>query len=211
MITHYDTVVSWPERIDAQQKLYFKRLGEQAVMQVKLYDYLRVVSEILASLRAADEARIAGFRNQGIGWYTSEQEADEVAPELLASIGIDPSAQQSADLQFLKLEQKLRKEKGLNTTGLDYDKCKELSDRRFGFGTPNIDVLGLTDWFDPHHDSCYRAFNTAREIFLHKYSVENEKRPRFKDAWDTLLNTLPPTPKVQPASAEKARGLSVVY
>lgn len=176
-----------------KQKLYLNGAKENGLEQVTLDQYLRAVGDSINALREISEKNITQFQQQGIGWYTLEQEADEVAPELLALIGLEPEVQISSSLKLLSTISHESSARGFKLPGLSFEKCKDLADRRFGYGTNSVTTVALSDWIDEHHDQCYRVFNSVREIFLHKYTVNASKRPRFSESWEELVKTLPAT------------------
>ncbi len=87
-----------------------------------------------------------------LGWYTSEQEADDVAGEILAALGLDFS--QVADF--------------LLRDDLTKDNCA--SRRSSGWMTNGkIEVEPLHWYVDDHHTGCFRAFNFDQEKAAHQY------------------------------------------
>lgn len=111
------------------------------------------------------ERKVAGLyersRQAGIGYYTAEQEADELAIELLARAGISPQAAVNTfDLRFQDIVP--------DALSMGPRECREAVKNRFrdAGGWMAIPV-GL--WKDPHHSPCYRAFNAQQEIEAHGY------------------------------------------
>lgn len=125
---------------------------------------------------------------QGIGWYTTEQEADEIGAELIASVGIVPQKMPGSLFDLFKY---LNDRKAKITQGLDYETCRKLSANNFGIGTGNVRTVAIGNWADNHHDLCYRIFNSTRDLLTHKYVAALEKRPKFPTAWADVLKSLP--------------------
>jgi Zn-dependent protease with chaperone function len=137
---------------------------------------------------------------KGIGWYTTEQEADEIGAELVASVGIEPSAMPSSLFDLFKYVH----ERGSKMMkGVDYNTCKKLAANNFGIGTGSIRSVAIGDWVDTHHDMCYRIYNISRDSLSHKYNVNTNKRPKFDTSWSELVTKLP-----APRGNEKPRILS---
>ncbi len=143
-------------------------------------------SEINQSRRAAD-AMVGSLVLRGIGWYTTEQEADEIAAEAISSVGIDA---QKASSHLWALFKYIY-EKKAKVTGVDYLTCQNLARNNFGIGTGNVRTVALGDWADNHHDLCYRIYNMTRDLLVHNYKTDVSKRPQFSMSWDNALRLLP--------------------
>lgn len=121
--------------------------------------------------------------NQNLGQYTVEQEADELAVEWLAKLGL---AVNSAIETQIKLS-----EKYFNTSNaagwVTGTECRK------AFANGWIDSAGqpmmvpVADWADIHHSPCFRAFNMDREIKAHKYSREGKQAQGPGASWETLV------------------------
>jgi hypothetical protein len=109
------------------------------------------------------KARALGARAQqiGFGWYTDEQEADEIAVHLMALAGENPRS--AADIFFKQL--------GLFDTGGTSTVAPSLSECRKGFlnnwqdwrfnSVPWVPFFGYT--YQLHPSDCYRIFNVDKE------------------------------------------------
>ena len=124
---------------------------------------------------------------KGIGWYTTEQEADEIAAEFIASVGIDPTKATAGLWDLFKYVTS----RNVKPTGVDYPTCLKLASNNFGFGTGSVRTVSLGDWSEIHHDLCYRIYNSSRDLFAHNYKFDVSKRPQFKLAWDSEVKLLP--------------------
>lgn len=99
-----------------------------------------------------------------LGFYTVEQEADELALEWLSDFGLHPSSMADG-LMILGTEWE---KSGTNTGHMPMSKCREL--RKGGWlenGKPASVPVG--DLSDAHHSPCFRIFNIDREIKAHAY------------------------------------------
>ena len=137
---------------------------------------------------------------KGIGWYTTEQEADEIGAELVASVGIQPSAMPSSLFDLFKYVHESRSKM---MKGVDYNTCKKLAVNNFGIGTGSVRSVAIGDWVDTHHDMCYRIYNISRDSLSHKYNVNSNMRPKFNTSWSELVTQLP-----APRANEKPRALN---
>lgn len=109
--------------------------------------------------RKAD-AVVARGRALGFGWYTEEQEADEMSLEILALLGIDAGYARSVYLSMAESADR-RDEPGAQ-------ECAVLAARgwRDEQGRSVTLLPGRLD--DPHHDPCFRAFNIDHELLRHR-------------------------------------------
>ncbi|HET9237511.1 MAG TPA: hypothetical protein VFO10_09690 [Oligoflexus sp.] len=145
----------------------------------------------LPAVIAAPQTRIGELSRQadavGLGQYTSEQEADELTIEWLAKFGIDPNHGITAALKLLKLESEfppLTSSIGAYT----YDQCVRAYESKFRGADGREQRVPVGDYSDPHHSSCFRAFNMNREIDTHQYmsSLPPPRVPLPTPAWDAI-------------------------
>ncbi len=145
----------------------------------------------MPGLLAAPDTRVAELSQRadelGLGQYTSEQEADELAVEWLAAFGMDPHHGITAALKLLKLE----KDYPPTTQSIGaytYDQCVRAYEAKFRGPDGREQRVPVGDYLDPHHSSCFRAFNMHREIEAHAYMTKM-RAPRVAapaPAWDTI-------------------------
>ena len=119
-----------------------------------LLDFIEGVSEEFDKFGTA----ISEFRQKAVdlklGFYTNEQEADEVSLEYLSYY-----------------DRKI----ALNAPKFYIDLINNSSERKACSDGVHEVELGesfywpIKDWLDPHHSPCYRAVNLAREIYFHGY------------------------------------------
>ncbi len=104
----------------------------------------------------------------GLGQYTSEQEADELAVEWLIKFGMDPFNGVTASLKLLKIEAEFP---SLPTSvgAYTYEQCVQAYATQFRAADGEEIRVPVGDYSDPHHSGCYRAFNMNREIAAHDY------------------------------------------
>jgi hypothetical protein len=117
--------------------------------------------ELIAAQNKDVSLLIHKANNQQLGYYTDEQEADEIGLELTARVGIDPQYSIDAFLKFLKISES---EFGLRPTvpgTLNYEKCA--ASMKQGFP----DFVPIADYQDIHHSTCFRAYNLYRETMAH--------------------------------------------
>lgn len=148
----------------------------------------------LAETQAAREKILqpgAGFfaenelmKTQHLGFYTTEQEADELGLELLAAIGLSP------DLIAQKQLHAMQNAPPPDSTGTPYAECVRL--RAAGWkdeaGHPVSVPVGRPS--DVHHDNCFRVFNADREQSIHHY-VRMGAPPVPPGNWDEALAAIP--------------------
>lgn len=149
--------------------------------------WLSLCSKELMLSRRTAEQKIGDFVLRGISWYTLEQEADEIAAELISSVGIEPLHATSHLWGLFKYVN----EKRASVTGVDYATCQNLAKNNFGLGTGSVRTVALGDWSDIHHDLCYRIYNVSRDVHAHNYKADAKKRPQFSITWSDVVKSLP--------------------
>ena len=145
------------------------------------------------NLDFSEENKLMTEKN--LGFYTNEQEADEIALELMAKVGVPGGVM----IDKLLVVQKAND--GFTDTGvLKWAECAALRERgwRDEAGKPvSVPIGNLSD---PHHSLCFRAFNVSRELNAHHYATAVRPTPPG-DEWSTImtrlgaeLNPAPPPP-----------------
>lgn len=174
-------------------------------MQGSLYDVIMALDATMRDYSADEEAFYSFLDTNRIGYYTSEQEADEMAVELLANIGLDPEAHAKFDLQGGHLREKeasewfgrLNRVPGRKPGQSVMDRCEELYQNDWidpsnpGAGYQFIPIGDLTGI---HHGLCYRAFNSKRELVAHQaeYAAAVPVQFTFDHEWQHFRDLLGP-------------------
>lgn len=96
-----------------------------------------------------------------LGYYTYEQEADELALEFLAELGIPTNIGSEAMMRMLKGTG------NVPPTELDYKACSELRANDWLTADKKSVYVPIGNLADPHHSLCYRAYNLDRERKAH--------------------------------------------
>ncbi len=108
----------------------------------------------------------------GIGFYTTEQEADEQQMETVVHLGLDPAQLVAWDVEFYKNMEGTYDEH----QGLDMKRCGELLMKQWiEDGRPVL--VPVADYNDIHHSDCYRIFTSSREIAAHQYDKPDPEVP----------------------------------
>lgn len=122
------------------------------------------------------------LRRNGVGLYTTEQEADDFAMELSVRLGLSPERVLEAWLDFMRAvdrvyEQSYSPEELARMRAerheIDTPTCEAMLRAGFtrtdetGATVPVTVPLGALD--EAHHGSCYRLFNLWREARAHRY------------------------------------------
>ena len=125
-----------------------------------------------------------------LGIYTTEQEADDLAMDLLASLGMNPAESVEAWWRFTQMSAVTEEQQtALGADGLSLRQCTELY--RDGWTKAGEDgvrrpvVIPLGDITEPHHGNCYRLFNLTRERDAHQYVVQGAP-PIFDQPWSDV-------------------------
>jgi hypothetical protein len=99
-----------------------------------------------------------------LGYYTYEQEADELALEFLSELGIPTQIGSEAMLRLLKQSQPN------GPLELDYAQCTALKEKNWVDPNSKSIYVPIGNLADPHHSLCYRAYNLDRERKTHCFN-----------------------------------------
>jgi Peptidase family M48 len=158
------------------QSVNFKSLLERSV---------KIVNETRMFLNNANKV----LNQQKVGWYTTEQEADEISAELLAATGIQPIESAKTQIKLLQLQESLGSISPPNT--INSEKCSQMLNNGFKNSDGNYEFPGIGGFRDPHHSGCYRAFHIVRELDAHKYKVSELKHSLNSQEWKKVQDSLP--------------------
>lgn len=117
-----------------------------------------------------------------VGLYTIEQEADEIALEIMTKLGVSPAETLQAWIRFIGATDAKR---GTNEAA----ECQAMLDSGFqtrgAGGKPSPMLVSMGDLEDPHHGVCYRLYNLWRETRAHAYEAQGTYTS-VGPAWDDL-------------------------
>lgn len=117
-----------------------------------------------------------------IGFYTSEQEADDFAAEYVAKIGLDPLQANLEKYRHYRADPDYSEDDFLaRNGGLTFERCLALREGEWSHVVP---MGSLTDI---HHGGCYRLFNMDQEVKAHGWSAAPVAKPQFKQSWAEVL------------------------
>lgn len=160
-----------PSNASANLKNAFKAYTEE------IYQVLSPANGVSSAAEQAVEAAVT----QSIGWYTTEQEADEFGIQYVVKLGLEGNAAIHADFVFFGgadiFERAQNTPESVNaaTTNISIENCAKAymrkppwsnADRRQPFFPP------IGDYFDDHHSDCFRMYNLDQELSIHKYNRE---------------------------------------
>lgn len=125
---------------------------------------------------------------KGLGFYTTEQEADEIAVELMAKVGLPGGVIIDKLLKVQKLVDSFGPNP-LDTGTLKWTECSALRERGFRDADGKLVSVPVGDLSDPHHSLCFRAFNVSREIAAHDYTIAARPDPGG-EPWARVLTRM---------------------
>jgi hypothetical protein len=126
---------------------------------------------------------MAQARDQKLGQYTQEQEADELAVEWTTTIGLPPESMVHTNMTMagMSAEDEMG---GLIFGG---ETCTKLFENNWQDAAGNPVFVPVGDYSEIHHSACFRAFNTQRELLAHSYVQQSGNRPTPPGgAWDLI-------------------------
>ncbi|MCX6109755.1 MAG: hypothetical protein NTZ90_09170 [Proteobacteria bacterium] len=109
-----------------------------------------------------------GDRNH-IGWYTNEEEADDLGLEWLTMLGIEPLEMSRSFLQLMTLAEQDPNHSVDLIADVDAKTCQKLLERRFRSDSGERIYVSIGDYDEPHHNHCYRIANLNRQIELYGF------------------------------------------
>lgn len=128
--------------------------------------------------------------SKGLGWYTVEQEADELSIEILSLLGVPLHSAVESNFRFLELEEKSGAKfmKDSHLVGkIPHKRCQELYKNGWKDEAGNPIFVAVGGFVDTHHSGCFRAFNMDREIRAHKYMLAPSVKLPFAEPWSKIL------------------------
>ncbi len=109
-----------------------------------------------------------------LGFYTNEQEADELGAEWLADIGLSPKAAVETYLRIGKWSEGEGSKPSASLLETPADECQKLYENNWMDSAGKFKFVAIGNYIDPHHHTCYRAFNVDREIRAHKFKAAGD-------------------------------------
>ncbi len=152
------------------------KLGKVTLpFRATLADVLNALNTNATKLDAKEASLLAHVKQNRIGLYTTEEEADDLAMEFAARIGISPDQVMQAWLRFMQQIVGAVPPEYRAQYQAEYDSCKVLFDNGFtttdAAGKKIAAFVPIGNLSEPHHSDCYRLFNFWRNKKLRKYTV----------------------------------------
>ncbi|HYX32879.1 MAG TPA: M48 family metalloprotease [Oligoflexus sp.] len=140
-----------------------------------IQDVDKIIKEKVGGIESAKVLVVREAQEKGLGWYTAEQEADDIGTEMVYRVGLDP-------MSFVEFTVNSAEAQGNTERRKQYEA---------GFPTP----VSLENFDDLHHDYCFRAYNIFQEIEVHKdyfakYSESTIPVIQPELTWNAALDTL---------------------
>lgn len=135
----------------------------------------------------------AQVEKEQLGWYTEEQEADDILLEIVQLAGIPFD---NAISYRVKALTQWSKESKIPVVGqFEAAACMKAYERGWKneLGEPLVVPVGM--WEDQHHSACYRLYNVTEEIRRHTYMqkplrVTPLSDEKYRAIQDLLLNDI---------------------
>lgn len=155
-----------------------------------LDDALRELTTRLEEIDRKEAMLIDRVATGNFGWYTTEQEADEIGLELATRAGFQPADVITASLRTYEQLDAAYHRAGVDRSDeVSAATCKKWLAAGFtetdasGVKKPVRVPLGTLS--DPHHAGCYRVYNQWRESKRHDYVVA-APMPELSPPWASL-------------------------
>jgi hypothetical protein len=171
-----------PDRVAVLAESNFARISEGAASLAALLDRATTLAREIDAREHELERRLVENR---IGLYTHEQEADDLALEIVTRLGISPAEALRSWIAYARASEahtdallgagtvkRAAEEHG----SVDAETCAGLAEKGFMDGdTPMFVSMGNLG--DAHHADCYRIYNLRREAMVHRYVVARPPAP----------------------------------
>jgi hypothetical protein len=147
---------------------------------------VKTVSKFLWAKEDASVETLQKAFDSRLGHYTQEQEADEIAVEWLTEVGLDP---RDAAETYLRIGEWVEAEGAKPSAALletPAATCRKLFENDWKGSNGAFTFIAIGNFEDPHHQSCYRAFNVDREARAHKYKVTGRSGLLSAAEWKAL-------------------------
>jgi hypothetical protein len=168
---------------------------------------------VAQQLEMSEEQFRADMNANHIGFYTIEQEADEVAMELMVRMGYTRQDVLNAWVAFgYAIDAKYPPGPELDTGRATTATCAGWLQNGFMItaadGTKTPVAMTVGDINEPHHGDCYRLYNLYRESLSHVYDSNGMMPAALEPAWSEMIKhaadltaaaTPPPAPDPAPA------------
>lgn len=181
---------AWLSRISDGGKKYVAKMsrlaatraGNSAPSGQTLGAVVDALSKKMDSQDGSAESALKLAYDSHLGQYTAEQEADEVAAEVVNDIGLEPRHVVDAMSRLGK-----GSTNSLRGFSLGQQDCEALWRRNWLDTDGSYAFVPLGDYSEVHHSSCFRMFNLDREISAHHYQTPNINLPLLSAAdWRSL-------------------------
>ena len=149
--------------------------------------YLQRLEESSYELEQEEAEFVKLVDDERIGLYTTEQEADEVALELVTRIGFTKKQGIDAWLGFMRAVDMRGLVDSASTGEASAEQCGAWLENDFLDAAGDPVEVTLGSLADNHHGSCYRLYNLWREARAHRYAVVPAPEP-LAPAWDVLVD-----------------------
>ena len=177
------TLLDWVRKMDADVKAAYNSAKIKPATDFS-DDAIKAINDRTDSDVAASKDLAEKFEQEKLGFYTVEQEADELSAEWVNGLHIDVKAPGDAFISFIKL---FESDDVYNACNAKRQNKWLEADQSFTFVPWNTLML------DPHPDSCYRVRDMDLEMGAHSYSNPDGGPRQMPEtpSWDSLVTSLP--------------------
>ena len=192
----------WPRWLLANRVQKNRILGEFAVIsdalketkfdgnELSVWDLFKTANKKLLEQYHLAKDNLLEANSAKLGFYTIEQEADELSVEWLHQAGLDASAAIDSTLVNARLLSKLDTVAGEKVTD---EGCRDLMKAGWLDANGLKIEMGLGDYYSPYHGFCFRAYNLSQEISMlraQQHSKLRLSKPKFQTDWTDIQDSL---------------------
>lgn len=192
---------TWPDwlgRLSRQGRKIVKKANKTNLARVNgsapdtegLGQAVKRLTEIMKKQDKQFVGTLEEAKREGLGQYTTEQEADDLAAEWLADVGVKSDHVVEA-MRRLAIGSETR----MKGFVIGQKECEELWNSDWRTEDGDYRYIPIGNYTENHHSLCYRMFNLEREINAHEYRpLGKEPQPgpaswaQLQDVADGLSN-----------------------
>jgi hypothetical protein len=169
----WETAISFGQVIT---RIMQARLGKVTLpFRANLEEVINALNARALKLDRKEASLLAHVKTNRIGLYTTEQEADDLAMEFAALIGITPDQVMQGWLHFMNQAVDVVPAEFRAQEAQSVASCKAMLDADFiatdAAGKKTAMFVPIGNLSEPHHSSCYRLFNFWRNKKTKTYKV----------------------------------------
>jgi hypothetical protein len=172
--------------LEAVKRIYWKAKLDPLPADYPLSHAIDDMNGQLLSEEAAQNALLQRALDKNLGYYTTEEEADMLALQWTALLGLEPAFAREFWLKFLQVAPEQD-----SAYNFAYDRCRNLYGQtpRWTEGGRHV-VVPIGSFAESHHSKCYRIYKIDHRldaISLRRGKDRRSEASQYGGPWETLF------------------------